>query len=118
MIRNKDIQSIVKGIQEKKGRRIRVVDLRKIDESICNFMVVCEGNSPNQVAAISDSVEECARKERKLKPGFIDGLSNGVWVVMDYYDIIVHIFLPEERAFYDIENLWEDGKIEEIADED
>ena len=118
MIRNKEVKSIIKGIQEKKGRRIRVVDLRKIGDTICNFMVICEGGSPNQVSAIADSVEEIARKECRTKPVFVDGLSNSVWVAMDYSDIVVHIFLPEERAFYDLDNLWEDGKTEDIEDEE
>ena len=118
MIRSKEIKSIIKGIQEKKGRRIRVVNLKKIEDTICNFLVICEGGSPNQVTAIADSVEEVARKEAKIKPVFIDGLANGVWVVMDYSDIIVHIFLPEERAFYDLDTLWEDGKAEDIPDLD
>lgn len=118
MIRNKELKSIIKGIQEKKGRKIRVVNLKKIEDTICSFLVICEGGSPTQVAAIADSVEEIARKDAKIKPVFVDGLSNSVWVVMDYSDIIVHIFLPEERAFYDLDNLWEDGKSEEIPDID
>lgn len=118
MIRNKEVKSIVKGIDEKKGRKIRVIDLRKIEDTICNFLVICEGGSPNQVCAIADSVEEIARKEAGIKPINIDGQKNGVWVAMDYSDIMVHIFLPEERAFYDLDNLWEDGKVYEVETED
>ncbi|MCQ2077955.1 MAG: ribosome silencing factor [Bacteroidaceae bacterium] len=118
MIRNKEIKSIIHGIQEKKGRNIRVVDLRKIEDTICNFLVICEGGSPNQVSAIADSVEDIARKEVSIKPVFVDGLTNSFWVAMDYSDIVVHVFLPEERAFYDLDHLWEDGKVYDVPDLD
>ncbi|MCQ2096037.1 MAG: ribosome silencing factor [Bacteroidaceae bacterium] len=118
MIRNKEIKSIIKGIEDKKGRRIRVIDLRKIEDTICSFLVICEGGSPNQVRAIADSVEEVARKEASIKPVNVNGLSNGIWVAMDYSDIIVHIFLPEDRAFYDLDHLWEDGKVYDIKSEE
>lgn len=118
MVRNKEVTTIIKGIEEKKGRNIKVIDLRKIDDTICNFMVICEGGSPNQVCAIADSVEEFARKLTGIKPVMVDGLRNGLWVAMDYTDIVVHIFLPEERQFYDLDNLWEDGKSYEVKSEE
>lgn len=104
---NKEIESIVKGIEEKKGQNIRVMDLRKIEERICDYLVICEGGSPTQVSAIADSVEDIARKEGGIKPQFVDGLHNAMWVVMDYHDIVVHIFLPEMREFYGLEEIWE-----------
>ena len=114
---NKALQSIIKGIQEKKGRNIKVIDLHSVEDRLCDFLVICEGGSPTQVSAIAGSVEDVARKEGKIKPQLVDGLRNSVWVAMDYTDVIVHIFLPEERAFYDIDNLWEDAKAIEIEDE-
>ena len=103
---NKEINSIVKGIEEKKGQNIRVIDLRGIEERICDYLVICDGGSPTQVAAIADSVEDIARKECDLKPQFVDGLHNALWVVMDYHDIIVHVFVPEMREFYGLEEIW------------
>lgn len=119
---NKEIKKLVdvaiKGIQEKKGKSINVVDLSKMDESICQSFIICEGNSPSQVDAICDSVEEMMRKELDERPVRIVGKENSIWVAMDYVDIIVHIFLPEARDFYDLENLWQDAPMTEIPDLD
>ncbi len=112
------VQSIIEGIQEKKGHRIRVADLSGIDDTICKCLVVCEGNSPSQVQAIEDSVWDMVFKQIGEKPRAVDGLRNSLWVAMDYTDVIVHIFLPEAREFYDIDNLWEDAEIEDIPEQD
>ena len=92
------------------------VDLNGIDETICKYLVICEGNSPTQVSALYDSVREFARKEAGQKPVTVDGLRNCLWIAMDYTDVIVHIFLPETREFYDIDHLWEDAKFTDIPD--
>ncbi len=110
------LDSITEGIREKKGARIRVVDLNGIDETICKYLVICEGNSPSQVYAIHDSVKEFARKEAGQKPVTVDGLRNCFWVALDFTDVVVHIFLPETREFYDIDNLWEDAEITDLPD--
>jgi len=107
---------IVKGIQEKKGSEIVVADLSGIEGSICKQFVICQGNSPTQVEAIAESIGEMARKELREKPATVDGLQYAQWVAMDYTDIIVHIFLPEMRQFYDLEHLWEDAPLKRIAD--
>ena len=112
------LDSITEGIQEKKGKNIRIVDLNGIDETICKYLVICEGNSPTQVSALYDSVREFARKEAGQKPVTVDGLRNCFWIAMDYTDVIVHIFLPETREFYDIDNLWEDADITDIPNID
>jgi ribosome-associated protein len=112
------LDSITEGIQEKKGKRIRIVDLNDVDETICKYLVICEGNSPTQVSAIYDSVRETARKGAGQKPVSVDGLSNCLWIAMDYTDVIVHIFLPETREFYDVDNLWEDATFTDIPDFD
>ena len=112
------LEAIVKGLQEKKGRGIVTVDLREMSGAICQYMVICEGNNPNQLSSLSDSVWDVVNRELKEKPISIDGLRNSQWIGMDYGTIIVHIFLPEMRAFYRLENLWEDTVITKIPDLD
>ena len=112
------LNTIVKGLQEKKGRGIVTVDLREIPGAICQYMVICEGRNPNQVSSLSDSVWEMVNREVKEKPVTVDGLRNSQWIGMDYGTIIVHIFLPEMRSFYKLESLWEDSKIKKISDLD
>lgn len=110
------LESITKGIQEKKGSRIVIADLQGIDGAICHYFVICQGNSPSQVEAITESVGDFARKDCQEKPSAVAGLENAQWVAMDYGDIMVHIFLPDFRDYYDLEHLWEDAELKEIAD--
>ena len=117
-IKDKLVEAIVKGIQEKKGSNIVVADLRGIAGTICDYFVICQGNSPTQIDAITDSVEETARIEAGEKPVKIAGLTNAQWVAMDYSDVMVHIFLPEVREYYNLEDLWEDAKITVVPDID
>ena len=117
-IKNKLVNAIVEGIQEKKGHNITVADLTAIDDTICQFLVICDANSPSHVSAICDSVKEFSIKQAGEKPNTVDGLRNCFWVAMDYADVIVHIFLKETREFYDIDNLWEDAKFEKLPDVD
>jgi ribosome-associated protein len=112
------VETIVKGLQEKKGRSIVTVDLREISGTICQYMVICEGKSPNQVSSLSDSVWDMVLKDLKEKPSSVHGLRNSQWVGMDYGTVLVHIFLPETRSFYRLENLWEDSIIVRISDID
>ncbi|MBE6287957.1 MAG: ribosome silencing factor [Mediterranea massiliensis] len=112
------IQQITEGIQDKKGKGIVVADLTEIDDTICNYFIVCQGNSPSQVLAIVDAVKEAAREGVGVKPISVDGLNNAEWVAMDYADVLVHIFLPEPRQFYDLEHLWADAKLTRIPDID
>ena len=113
---NKLVETIVKGIQEKKGSNITIVDLREIDGSIANYFVICQGSSPNQIEAISDSIAETTRIEAGEKPINTIGLGNSEWVAMDYSDVLVHIFQPETRSFYNLEELWQDAKLTNIPD--
>jgi ribosome-associated protein len=112
------VETIVKGLQEKKGSNIVTVDLREIPGAICWYMIVCEGRNPNQVSSLSDSVWDTVHRELKEKPSSIHGLRNAQWVGMDYGTVIVHIFLPETRSFYRLESLWEDSVITKIPDID
>jgi len=110
------VETITKGIQEKKGSNITIADLSGIEGSICHYFVICQGNSPAQVEAITDSVEELTRTEAGEKPVKIAGLTNAQWVAMDYTDVMVHIFLPDTREFYNLENLWEDAHLTTLED--
>ncbi len=112
------VKSIIEGIQEKKGKNIRVADLTGIEDTICKFIVICEGNSPSQVSAIYNSVRQTVIDNMKVKPIAVDGLQNYFWVAMDYVDVIVHIFLPDMREFYDIDHLWEDAEMTDVPNID
>ena len=107
---------IIEGIQEKKGSGIVVVDLSGIEGAICRYFVICQGNSPMQVEAITDSVEEFAREKAGEKPVRIAGRENATWVAMDYTDVMVHVFVPDMREYYSLESLWQDAPIEAIPD--
>ena len=112
------VQTIIKGIQEKKGSNIVVADLSGIDGTICNNFIVCQGNSPTQVEAIAESVGDMARMELQERPAHVVGLENAPWVAMDYTDVLVHIFLPDVRQYYDLEHLWDDAQLTHIPDEE
>ena len=112
------VHTIIKGIQEKKGSNIVVADLSGIDGTICHYFIICQGNSPAQVEAITESVSDMARMELKEKPAHVVGLENAQWVAMDYTDVLVHIFLPDVREYYDLEHLWDDAKLTHIPDID
>ncbi len=112
------IEQIIEGIQNKKGKEIVVADLTAIGDTVCNHFVVCQGNSPMQVMAIVDSIRDEVLETCHEKPLSIDGLRNAQWVAMDYSDVLVHVFLPDERKFYDLEHLWADAKLTRIPDLD
>ena len=89
-----------------------------IDGAICRYFVICQGNSPSQVEAITESVGEMARLELGEKPSMVAGLENAQWVAMDYGDVMVHIFVPDTRVYYDLEHLWDDADLTHIEDID
>jgi ribosome-associated protein len=112
------IKQITEGIQEKKGKQIVIADLTSISDAVCKFFVICQGNSPNQVSAIVDSVKDQVKKNTRIKPYCVDGLRNAEWVAMDYADVCVHIFLPETRRYYNLETLWADAGLTTLPDID
>jgi len=112
------VNTITKGIQEKKGQDIVIADLSHIEGAIANYFVICQGASPTQVEAIAESVGETCRKETGEKPVGVNGLGNNQWVAIDFVDVLVHIFQPETRAFYNLEELWEDAKLTKIPNID
>lgn len=112
------IEHITDAIQDKKGKNITIADLRGLGSTICDYFVICQGNSPTQVSAITDSIWDSLIDNHSRKPFAVDGQRNAQWVAMDYGEVLVHIFLPETRAFYDIEHLWADAKLTEIPNLD
>ena len=112
------VKTITEVIQEKKGSDIVVADLTKIEGTICKYFIICQGNSPTQVEAIAESVGDFARERLKEKPTHVVGLENAQWVAMDYTDVLVHIFLPDVREYYDLEHLWDDAKLTYIPNLD
>jgi ribosome-associated protein len=105
------LTNIIRGIEEVKGNDIEILDLREIDNTVCDYFVICNGNSNTQVNAIVNSVQKTVSKELKDKPWHVEGNDNGEWVLMDYVDIVVHVFQKQIREFYNIEGLWGDAKI-------
>jgi len=113
---NELLDSITKGIQEKKGEKTVIADLTGIEDTVCNYFIICQGGSPNQLLAIADSVKETVRTETGNKPISTEGTRFAHWVALDYGDVMVHIMLPELRNFYNLENLWADAILTEIPD--
>ncbi|MDR3267726.1 MAG: ribosome silencing factor [Tannerella sp.] len=112
------VEAVVKGMQEKKGKKIRLVDLTQLSGAICEYMIICEGNSQNQLSSLSDSVWNVVRTDAGERLLSMDGNRNSPWIGMDYGTVLVHIFLPEQRSFYNLEHLWADSKMTEIPDLD
>ena len=112
--KNELLQSIIEGIQEKKGKNISTIQLKGISGAICDYFVICEGNTPTQVSALAASIEEIVKKNTRENPIRVHGQQRAEWIGMDYGNVIVHIFLPELRTFYNIDTLWEDAKSEQI----
>ena len=111
------IDAIVEGIQRKKGIDIVKIDLTKINHTECKYFIICHGNSNTQVDAISHSVEDTVIELLNEKVWHTDGYQNSIWVLLDYADIMVHVFQKEARKLYDLENLWADAHVEYIKED-
>jgi ribosome-associated protein len=101
---------IIDCITDIKGKNIVLLDLRELKDVPADFFIVCEGDSTTQVRGIAGNIERRLKAELKLHPGHVEGLEHAKWVCMDYFDTIVHIFHPETRRFYDLEQLWSDAR--------
>ena len=108
------ITAILNGIEDVKGQNINILDLREIDNTVCDYFIICEGTSNTQVNAIVNSVQKKVSKELKDKPWHIEGSDNAEWVLMDYVNVVVHVFQKHIREYYDIESLWGDAVTTEI----
>ncbi len=119
MIKQKDNSeqlalTIVKAIQEKKGNRIKLMDLREIDSAVTDFFVICSAQSDTQVDAIFRSIDEVVKKELGMDPYQIEGTDYSNWILLDYVDVVAHVFKEEIRAFYKLEDLWADAKTQDF----
>jgi ribosome-associated protein len=107
---------IVRGMQEKKANEIVLMDLRKVKNAVADFFVICSGNSDKQIDAIADSVDAEVYKGLKENPWHIEGKNNKEWMILDYTNVVAHIFRKDRRSFYALEKLWGDAEITEIED--
>ena len=108
------LETIIEGIREVKGIDTSILDLKKIETAVCKYFVICSGTSNTHVSSIADSVKKNVSKEVQEKPWHIEGLNTSEWVLIDYSDIVVHVFQEETREFYRLEDLWGDAEIRTI----
>lgn len=106
--------AVIKGLQDRKAKEIKVLDLTALSGAVADIFVVCQGDSSTQVEGLARSVEETVEKETGEIPAHLEGTKNAQWVLIDYISVVVHIFQPEQRQFYGIERLWADADIREI----
>ena len=111
-------EMIIEGIQNRKGRSIALVDLSHIEATPAQEFIICQGTSSQQVASIADSVREYLFEHGGIKPYNYDGYRNAQWIVIDYGPVLVHVFTPETRALYNLEELWSDADIRLVPDLD
>lgn len=109
MSENKYLRTIVKALDDKKGNDIHVIRISEIS-SMCDYLVIADGSNRNQVQAMCNNVEH-AMREAGAEMENREGYANGGWILLDYYDIIIHVFSEKERAFYDLDNIWRDGEL-------
>ncbi|MEO6166318.1 MAG: ribosome silencing factor [Chitinophagales bacterium] len=118
--RKKKLQSnigvIILAIQEKKGENIVSIDLRNIADAVCNYFIVCDATSTTQVKAIAENIMQQTEEVLREKPWHHEGTRIAEWILLDYVDVVVHVFLTPHRKFYQLEELWSDGVIEEHND--
>lgn len=110
--------TIIDAIQDKKGTDICTIDLSSIPAAPAFDFVICQGKTPTQTSAIADNVIEKAKEVGGRKPDRVDGMRNGQWIIIDYGDLMVHVFTPDIRQFYNLEDLWVDGKTSVIPNLD
>jgi len=108
------LETVIEGIQEVKGIDTAILDLKKIETAVCKYFVICSGTSNTHVSSIADSVKKIVSKEIQEKPWHIEGLNTSEWVLLDYSDIVVHVFQEQTREFYRLEDLWGDAEIRTI----
>ena len=106
---------VVEGMSEKKALDITLLDLRKVNNAVADYYVICSGASDTQIDAISDSIEEIVFKSTKSRPWKREGKQNKEWILIDYVDVVVHIFKKDKREFFALEDLWGDGIITKVA---
>ena len=113
---SKIFKTIIQAIQEKKGENVISLDLRKIPEAVADFFIICEASSTTQVKAIADSIEEEVEKNCDELPYKHEGRQSLQWVLIDYVNVVIHVMLPENRRFYQLEDMWSDAPLEKYGD--
>ena len=108
------VKAIIDSIKQHKGKEVVSLDLRKIETAVCDFFIICHGTSNTHIASIAENVRKEISKQIKEKPWHTEGEANKEWVLMDYFNVVVHIFNKEKRDFYKLENLWADADIKYI----
>ncbi len=108
------VAHIIKGIEEVKGQNIEILDLRELENTVCDYFIICDGTSNTQVNAIVSSIQKTVSKSLQEKAWHIEGSENAEWILMDYVHIVVHVFQKHIRQYYDIEGLWGDAKTVKI----
>ena len=106
---------IISSIQDRKGKEIVEIDLREIPEAPTDFFIICEGDSFTQVKAISENIQKTLKDNFQIYPNHTEGTQGAKWVLVDYFDVVVHVFHPDTRSFYEIEELWSDAKVESVS---
>lgn len=105
------VSAIVDGMEDVKAKNITVLNLENLENSVCDYFVICEGTSNTQVKAITNSVEKKVRESTTEKPWHTEGMENAEWVLMDYVNTVAHVFQSETRKFYDLDSLWDDAEV-------
>ena len=116
VVRKSDVlvKAIIDSIKQHKGKEVTSLDLRGIETAICDFFIICHGTSNTHIASITENVRKDISKQMREKPWHTEGEANKEWILMDYFNVVVHIFNKEKRNFYKLENLWADANIKYI----
>ncbi|PID90626.1 MAG: ribosome silencing factor [Bacteroidetes bacterium] len=118
-VRERELIRVVENaMRSKKARQIVELDLRGIEKRVCDFFIICHADSAPHIKTIAEEVEDRVAAGTGEWPWRMSGMENAQWIVMDYFDVVVHVFSTEARAFYDLESLWQDAVRREVADED
>jgi len=110
------VNVIIEAIQEIKGHNVLKIDLKEVKNSICDYFIICDGDSNTQVNALAENVERLTYQRLQHPPHHIEGRENSEWILLDFFSVIVHVFQKDHRAFYKLEDLWSDGKFQLLAD--
>lgn len=108
--------TIIEGIRDKKGKKIIQLDMRNIGEAPADFFIICEGDSNTHIKAITDSIYKKVKDDLSATPTHTEGSGNSRWILMDYFNTVVHVFYPETREFYELEHLWSDAEVTEFGE--
>jgi ribosome-associated protein len=112
----KILEVIIESIKSKKGKEIVSIDLKAIEKSVCNYFVICHAESTTQVSAIAEEIRQKTKEDLEVSADHVEGLQNSFWILLDYISIVVHVFINDQRHFYQLEDLWADGIITKYED--